>query len=179
MASFKFSKTKPKFKLFFGFFILLIIFSLGISQISLAADGTGDPMDDYAKNVGCCQGDIGNPHFSGPPCYNTENGKCDDGYLFVPVKVCNDDTNQCDTGAPPSTIKKDNSKKIDTTFKPQVDIPGAGSLAGDNVFVKYLVALYRYGVWLAAGLAVIMIMIGGFVWMTAGGSAERVGSAKA
>ena len=42
----------------------------------------------------------------------------------------------------------------------------------------YIGAIYRYGVALAAALAMLMITIGGAVWLTAGGSPERVSTAK-
>ncbi|OGY51115.1 MAG: hypothetical protein A2951_03205 [Candidatus Buchananbacteria bacterium RIFCSPLOWO2_01_FULL_56_15] len=43
---------------------------------------------------------------------------------------------------------------------------------------QYIGALYRYGVALAAALAMLMITIGGAIWLTAGGSSERVSTAK-
>lgn len=43
---------------------------------------------------------------------------------------------------------------------------------------QYVSALYQYGVGLAAVLAVVMIMIGGFLWLTSGGSPNRAGKAK-
>ena len=42
----------------------------------------------------------------------------------------------------------------------------------------YIGAVYRYGVALAAALAMLMITIGGAVWLTAGGSPERGSTAK-
>jgi len=43
---------------------------------------------------------------------------------------------------------------------------------------QYIGAVYQYGVGLAAVLATIMIMVGGFLWLTSGGSPDRVGRAK-
>ena len=43
---------------------------------------------------------------------------------------------------------------------------------------QYVGALYRYGVGLAAVLAVVMIMVGGFIYLTAGGSATQTSKAK-
>jgi len=43
---------------------------------------------------------------------------------------------------------------------------------------QYVVAVYKYGVGLAAVLAVVMIMIGGFIWLMSGGSSGRVTTAK-
>lgn len=42
----------------------------------------------------------------------------------------------------------------------------------------YISALYRYGVAMAAVLAVIMIMVGGFRWLIAAGSAPQISEAK-
>lgn len=66
-------------------------------------------------------------------------------------------------------------------FQPQVPIPGmtliGGKTAGELI-ASYIVGIYRYGIWLAGGLAVIMIMVGGLTWMLAGGSPARVDAAK-
>ncbi len=43
---------------------------------------------------------------------------------------------------------------------------------------EYVAAIYKYGVGVAAILAVVMIMIGGFVWLTSAGVPERIGKAK-
>lgn len=60
-----------------------------------------------------------------------------------------------------------------------VACPGGG---GDCIEVdwlsKYIGAIYKYGVGLAAVLATIMIMVGGFLWLTSAGSPDRVGKAK-
>ncbi len=43
---------------------------------------------------------------------------------------------------------------------------------------EYITAAYRFGVAIAGVLAVIMIIAGGFVWMTAGGNSSQVDTAK-
>src|SRR3989344_3071396 len=43
---------------------------------------------------------------------------------------------------------------------------------------QYIGALYRYGVGLAAILAVVMIMVGGFLWLTSGGNQNQISRAK-
>lgn len=55
-----------------------------------------------------------------------------------------------------------------------------GSLAasGQLDIRDYLKNLYTFGVGAAGILAVIMIILGGFIWLTAGGNAERVTTAK-
>jgi len=42
----------------------------------------------------------------------------------------------------------------------------------------YISALYQYSVGIAAILAMVMIMVGGFLWLTSAGSPDRVGKAK-
>src|SRR3989338_9593686 len=42
----------------------------------------------------------------------------------------------------------------------------------------YISAIYRYGLGLAAILAVVMIMVGGFLWLTSGGNQNQVSRAK-
>jgi len=57
----------------------------------------------------------------------------------------------------------------------------AGSTAGCisiGWMSQYFGAIYQYGVGLAAILAAVMVMIGGFVWLTSAGSPDRVGTAK-
>src|SRR3989344_8157061 len=43
---------------------------------------------------------------------------------------------------------------------------------------QYVSALYQYSVGIAAILAMVMIMVGGFLWLTSAGSPDRVGKAK-
>lgn len=42
----------------------------------------------------------------------------------------------------------------------------------------YIVGVYRYAVFVGSILSIIMIMIGGLQWLTAGGNASKVGAAK-
>ncbi|OGY53404.1 MAG: hypothetical protein A3A24_00310 [Candidatus Buchananbacteria bacterium RIFCSPLOWO2_01_FULL_46_12] len=43
---------------------------------------------------------------------------------------------------------------------------------------QYIAVIFRYGIGLAAILATVMIMIGGFLWLSSAGSPDRVGKAK-
>lgn len=52
------------------------------------------------------------------------------------------------------------------------------SECSNNWLAKYIQALYEYGIGIIGILAVITMMIGGIVWVTATGNAERVGEAK-
>jgi len=73
----------------------------------------------------------------------------------------------------------------------EVDIPGLKLSdnitpiedAGSNFYripwlAEYMKGVYRFGVGAAAILAIMMIMIGGVLWMTAGGNQERVTNGK-
>ena len=61
-------------------------------------------------------------------------------------------------------------------FKPYVCPEGSTCPIG--WIGQYIGVVYQYGVGLAAVLATVMIMAGGFLWLTSGGSPDRVGKAK-
>ena len=77
-------------------------------------------------------------------------------------------------------------------FKPQVIIPNTdfnqykdysvGTYEGGyftaTLLPKYVAAIFKFGVWISITLAIFMMMLGGFIWTTAGGAQERVTSAK-
>jgi hypothetical protein len=48
----------------------------------------------------------------------------------------------------------------------------------NNWIATYIVAIYKYGISTIGILAVIIIMIGGIIWLTAGGNQQRVADAK-
>lgn len=74
-------------------------------------------------------------------------------------------------------------------FDPQVEIPG-GKIGGEDItpgkpieitstsFSEYIIAIYNWSLRALAILAVVMIMVGGFRWITAGGNATVTGKAK-
>ncbi len=67
------------------------------------------------------------------------------------------------------------------TFKPSVTIPGLPSeitIRGDSIGL-YISAIYKYAIGIVGIVATVVLMFGGVTWITAGGSAERIGSAKA
>lgn len=74
-----------------------------------------------------------------------------------------------------------------TDFKPQVSIPGSnlflqGKEVGvgntTNALSEYIKAIYTYAISIVGIVATIMLMFGGFVWLTAGGSGDKVGKAR-
>ena len=78
------------------------------------------------------------------------------------------------------------------TFKPQVEIPGMKkefgapdktggyAIPGSTASIaKYIRVIYKYAIGIVGILAAVVLMIGGVIWITAGGNAERIGEAKA
>lgn len=72
-------------------------------------------------------------------------------------------------------------------FKPQVGIPDSifenavsmeGNNSGTSLIAKFVKAIYNYGISIGAILAAIMLMAGGLIWLTSGGSQEKVSKAK-
>jgi len=59
---------------------------------------------------------------------------------------------------------------------------GGWTQSGNTVSISwlgdYISVLYQYGVGLAAVLAAVMIMVGGFIWLMSAGSPDKVGKAK-
>jgi len=73
----------------------------------------------------------------------------------------------------------------DITFTPQVTIPGTSDFANqkeiivsDSLIGDYISAFFNFAVPGTAILAVVMMMYGGVIWLTSGGSTERISQAK-
>ncbi|MDA2921736.1 pilin [Patescibacteria group bacterium AH-259-L07] len=72
-------------------------------------------------------------------------------------------------------------------FQPQVEIPGSKFKPGEEIvitkegtsFAEYLSAFFDWSIRAIVLIGVVMIMVGGFQWMTAAGNAPKVGQAKA
>ena len=80
------------------------------------------------------------------------------------------------------------------TFKPQVQIPGmdqadafgapdskgAYAIPGSTASIaKYVRVIYKYAIGIVGILAAVVLMIGGVMWIVAGGNATAIGEAKA
>ena len=90
-----------------------------------------------------------------------------------------------------SSVAQDSTSAQDLVPELKIKIGGFGSQSdfsqglkesGDTLQIswigQYVSAIYQYGVGLAAVLAVVMIMAGGFIWLTAAGNPSQVGKAK-
>ena len=79
-------------------------------------------------------------------------------------------------------IQEDDSGEV--KFIPQIGIPGSEFEAGKKIqisgksFIEYMTAIYKWSVGAIAIIAIVMIMIAGFQWMTAAGNASAIGQAK-
>jgi hypothetical protein len=68
-----------------------------------------------------------------------------------------------------------------TSFVPQISIPGYTFNSSDNTtgnIANYVKAIYKYLIGIVGIVAAIMLMVGGVVWLTAGGSPEKVKQAQ-
>lgn len=71
-------------------------------------------------------------------------------------------------------------------IKPSVSIPDSEFTAGRNIKVEestitlanYIVAIFKYSTGVIGIIAAIALMLGGIIWLTAGGNHERISSAK-
>jgi len=69
----------------------------------------------------------------------------------------------------------------DVCYKSEIAIPGFPDYefkVKSNTLGLYIKAIYEYLLYVAGVLAVIVIMIGGFQWITAGGNQSKIGEAK-
>jgi len=69
----------------------------------------------------------------------------------------------------------------EVNFKPQITLPGSDFEKGVTTtpsIAKYVQGIYNYAIGIVGILAAVVLMWGGVVWLTSGGSAERVNSAK-
>jgi hypothetical protein len=94
--------------------------------------------------------------------------------------TCVDPTTQ---SAGDETITPD---EIQVNFIPQVTIPGSKFQQGESLtlenstapIIKYIQAIYNYSISLVGIIGAIMLMMGGLIWITSEGNAEKVGQAK-
>ena len=78
------------------------------------------------------------------------------------------------------TIPKE-TQAADATFVPQVSIDSTfqkGEPAPTSI-AKYIQAIYNYAIGIVGILAAVVLMFGGVIWLTAGGSPDKVNEAKA
>ncbi len=166
----------------FIFLSFLIVF-FNISLISVKASGVGGSYDD------CCRYDGGAPPGSNlipGQCVNFNEASCVNipnvgNHTWVPNSICNSQ-NMCVSVTPVQQQLQPTTPPVQ--FSVQIPIPGSGIFTGQKITIsndtlgQYIAALYQFFVGALAIVAVVMIMIGGFQWLMAAGSSERVSHAK-
>lgn len=83
-------------------------------------------------------------------------------------------------------MSEETSQTKPVNFTPQVTIPGSEFIKGENYTIedstttisKYVKAVYDYLLSIVGITAAIVLMVGGIMWLTAGGSSEKVSQAK-
>jgi len=83
-----------------------------------------------------------------------------------------------------AAITPDSTDAKCVIFAPQVAIPGMDydkiqPTGTTKPLGEYIKGIYNYGIGIVAILATVVMMIGGFQWIIAGGSGEKIGEAKA
>lgn len=69
-------------------------------------------------------------------------------------------------------------------FKPQITIPNSNFIAGatstvlDTSIGEYIQAIYKYGIGIVGILATVVMMFGGFLYLTAAGDNSKISEAK-
>lgn len=64
-----------------------------------------------------------------------------------------------------------------TSYQPMEQIPGAAELTTGN-FYEYIAGIYKFGIWGVGIAAFLMIIIGGFMYITSAGNTASMGKAK-
>jgi hypothetical protein len=83
---------------------------------------------------------------------------------------------------PGSSTPLPSSKSGDIQFTPQVPIPGYAFNSADKStgnIANLIRAIYKYAIGIVGILAAVVLMIGGVMWVVAGGSSTMIGEAKA
>lgn len=149
-----------KNKKFIRLLLFSVVFSLSLFNLPASASECTD-------NGGHCESTIGEP---------TNNLQCNDpaGTQGITTSLglgCGKDMMCCT----PVSQAAPSSESAPTGYIPMEEIPGFGR--PDN-FVDYVLAVYKFGIWGIGLAAMLMIMIGGYMYITSAGNASAMGKAK-
>lgn len=146
-----------------------------------------------AADLGCCEikntPDDGTRVFedkSEAECKQIDLNNISKFTIFHPKQQVSGDKKNCvnkSTNAVDNNTKKQGDPIY---FTPGVSIPESDFTSGKSVEVKestltlvnYIVAIFKYSTGVIGIIAAIALMIGGIIWLTAGGSHEKVASAR-
>jgi len=119
-----------------------------------------------------------------------DDGSCPDGTVCSTVHGTQGDYQACYPGEEEEPVMTSHTAEADLEPIFAINIPtvqisdvviseGGGERHVDIPWLAdYIIGVYRYAVFVGSILAAVMIMIGGIQWLTAGGNASRIGSAK-
>jgi hypothetical protein len=184
---------KTKQKLFYYIFILSIFFIIIFGNISFA----------FAK--GCCMCQTGINTKGCAPASDNSISSCNQDCLPNPMvdgsfildgicknNICISETN-LQTESQPTTPTPDPDQPKLVIPELQISIPGIVYSSADitcdgtgkdrtcqsNFIGKYIVGIYKYALGIIGIIAVIVMMIGGVMWIVAAGNTSRITEAKA
>jgi len=108
--------------------------------------------------------------------------------IFLTCNFVNAQGDAMDGGQDSQPGQNDASSK-DIKFTPQIGLPGSEEFGPGKTFIfntkstrpigLYIQAIYKYAIGVVGILATVVLMVGGIVWLTAGGNPTRIGEAKA
>jgi len=157
------------------------VFGSGTSHVYYPLDGMA-----YSSHYGLCSDFVKKIN----SVKNTDFGSSQDHFYNgnEPVSCKYIDNTVAQEAAAQAAIDAYKSKP-DLEFSPNVAIPGSEFKLGSSISVssqagksdllaRYIQALYKFLIGIAAILAVIMIAYGGFLWLFASGSGDKISKAK-
>ena len=121
---------------------------------------------------------IGDPCKLDSDCTDIKDAKCD-----TAKKICALPPTPTLT---PGTITSEDVPFVPTEPKLNINIPTVqfskikkeGQFINVSILAEYVSGVYKYAVAIVSVIAIIMVMAGGFVYLTSGGNTSRVGKAK-
>jgi len=191
-------KNKQKIVIFFLSFILIGIFLLGnFAEVNAATqcESSGgtceiDPGDPTGTNQNpcpegkekssescdksnwiCCKAKSVPLSCCESLCKPPEGGKCLNG--DVPVEKECSEIEACKSEG--STSTSDSTSDVTGGYAPMEEIPGFGR-PGD--WPSYILSVYQFGIWTIGISAMLMVMIGGYMYLISAGNAASAGKAK-
>lgn len=143
--------------------LLLCLFLLSIPSVSLAT------------SYKCC---IKKNASSGTSCSDvnsdSEDISCRNNGGDLSTSSCSS-VSDCKKGSYTSSSNSGSSSSGSLSYTPMEEIPGFGK-SGD--FATYVTNLYKFGIWTVGIAALLMIMLGGFMYITSAGNTSSMGKAK-
>lgn len=158
-----------------------LCFDMGPKTGKRCSGGTTQTVEETA----CCVGAASGKETS----YSLQTQKCSD------IKSCVDKITPCQSVKPDFNCANFNTvsspAQKEPSFEPvvpklQIDIPtvqftkasASGGYATLPFLAEYISGVYKYAVGIVSIIAIVIIMVGGLRWMTAGGNASAITQAK-